>query len=224
MVSTDKHDRHQEATVKLGITSPVKAKILEYERLKLKPKAILVQLRKAGLEQPTTRQLSNYLRYHRGKTLGTTGVTLDQLQQWANQRSAIPEDDDQVFCGKFECVALPEKIFRIFITTKRLLGFTTRATHILADATYKLITQGFPVLTCGTTDKSKQFHPYGIAVTTNEKQEDFAFLFTAIFETARRIGLAPIVPTLLVADSAESITNGFNSAFPGVEAKVSSQA
>ena len=178
---------------------------------------MLIQLRKAGLSQPTKRQLTNFLAYHRGKTLGTAGVTLDQLQNWARERSEIPADDDEVFCGKFECVALPQKTFRIFITTKRLLSFTTLTSHILADATYKLITQGFPVLTCGTTDKAKQFHPYGIAVTTNERQEDFAFLFTAIFETARRIGLDPVQPTLLIADSAESITNGFNSAFPDVQ-------
>ena len=38
---------------KLGIPDPVKVKILEYEKLKLKPKAILIQLRKAGLQQPT---------------------------------------------------------------------------------------------------------------------------------------------------------------------------
>ena len=108
---SDQRHRHGEVDpAKLGISSPVKAKIIEYDRLKLKPKAILVQLRKDGLKQPTTSQLNNFLSYHRGKTLGTTGVTLHQLQQWANERSEVPDDDDEVFCGKFECVALPSQL------------------------------------------------------------------------------------------------------------------
>jgi hypothetical protein len=45
--------------------------------------------------------------------------------------------------------------------------------RVLADATYKLVVEGFPILTIGTTDKSRQFHPFGYAMVYRERQEDF---------------------------------------------------
>jgi hypothetical protein len=55
----------------------------------------------------------------------------------------------------------------------------------LADATYKLTIEGYPILTCGTTDKEKIFHPFGIALCFSEKEDDFAFVFDAIKQAAK---------------------------------------
>ncbi len=60
--------------------------------------------------------------------------------------------------------------FRFFVTTKRLLFNATISNKSHADATYKLIWQGFPCLIIGTTDMIRQFHPYGFAVCSNEKE------------------------------------------------------
>jgi hypothetical protein len=79
----------------------------------------------------------------------------------------------------------------------------------MADATYKLTNEGYPVLTCGTTDKQKFFHPFGLALSINEKTEDFAFLFGAIKDAARVVHGIDYSPNILIADSAASITNGF---------------
>jgi hypothetical protein len=46
---------------------------------------------------------------------------------------------------------------------------------VIADATYNLVYEGFPSLTIGTRDQNKHFHHFGIAVSTNETQNDFAF-------------------------------------------------
>ncbi|CAF1092808.1 unnamed protein product, partial [Brachionus calyciflorus] len=44
--------------------------------------------------------------------------TLNELKKWCQDRSTIPQDEDQVFVGKFEYLALPKQEFRIFLTTK----------------------------------------------------------------------------------------------------------
>jgi hypothetical protein len=88
-----------------------------------------------------------------------------------------------------------------------------QAKHLLADATYKLTNEGYPVLTCGVTDKQRVFHPFGIALSFNEKSEDFAFLFGSIKEASRTLGI-DFEPTILIADSAPAITNGFKEVFP----------
>ena len=51
---------------------------------------------------------------------------------------------------------------------------------MISDATYKLVFEGFPVMTVGTVDKNKSFHPFGLAVCSDEQQDDFRFLFNSI--------------------------------------------
>lgn len=82
----------------------------------------------------------------------------------------------------------------------------------MADATYKLTFEGFPVLTVGTTDRHRAFHPFGIAITSDEQEADFAFMFKAIKDTCALIDV-DFKPTILVADNAAAITNGFASIF-----------
>ena len=76
-----------------------------------------------------------------------------------------------------------EKKFRIFCTTKKLLKIALKSSKIHADATYKLIWEGVPVLINGTTDMDRHFHPYGINVCSNEKTADFEFIFTSLLES-----------------------------------------
>ena len=80
---------------------------------------------------------------------------------------------------------------------------------MLADATYKLVVEGFPLLTIGTTDKSRQFHPFGYAMVFRERQEDFKFLFSAVKKAAEITMLIEYNPNLLIADNAPAISNGF---------------
>lgn len=71
-----------------------------------------------------------------------------------------------------------------------------------ADATYKLIWQGFPVLVCGTTDMGRHFHPFGVGVCVNERQEDFKFIFQTIKDSARRIFNTELNFEVLISDAA----------------------
>lgn len=101
----------------------------------------------------------------------------------------------------------------MFITTKRLISLATEAKHILADATYKLVYEGYPSLTIRTTDKNKNFHHFGIGITTNEKHEDYAFLFKALKYTVEAVEGVEYEPDTLIADNAHGITNGLLKVF-----------
>ena len=57
-----------------------------------------------------------------------------------------------------------------------------------ADATYKLIWQGNPVLIIGITDTKNQFHPILIAVCSNETHNDYHFIFSALNKGIQLIG------------------------------------
>ena len=87
---------------------------------------------------------------------------------------------------------------------------TNNTKHICADATYKLIQHGYPVLVVGTTDKDKKFHPFGVAMCCNETDDAFKFIFKSIKDCVQEIFQYDYQPTILVA---EAITNGFTSVF-----------
>ena len=67
--------------------------------------------------------------------------------------------------------------------------------RVLADATYKLVVEGFPILTIGTTDKSRQF---GYAMVYRERQEDFEFLFRAVKKAAELTTSKEYSPNVLM--------------------------
>ena len=57
---------------------------------------------------------------------------------------------------------------------------TKKNKHLCADATYKLIQHGYPILLVGTTDRDKVFHPFGIAMCSNETDEAFKCIFSQL--------------------------------------------
>ena len=81
---------------------------------------------------------------------------------------------------------------------------TRNATHICTDPTYKLVWQGYPVFMIGTTDRGCHYHPFGLAVCTEERKDDFNFVFSAL----KRLRPS-FTPGIVLADAAEAITNGF---------------
>lgn len=76
------------------------------------------------------------------------------------------------------------------------------------DASYKVTWQGYPILLVGTSDKNKVFHPFALAVSKNERTEDFEFIFRAVemFSNDWK-------PEVLLADASEAITAAFEKVF-----------
>lgn len=65
----------------------------------------------------------------------------------------------------------------------------------------------------GTTDYNKEYHPFGILITKTETEDDFEFMFRSIKDLVKAIYRVEYKPTILLADAAPAITNGFERVF-----------
>jgi hypothetical protein len=90
---------------------------------------------------------------------------------------------------------------------------------IHADATYKLVWQGFPVFVIGSTDKDKKFHPFCLGVATSEEKDDFKMLFDALKTNISSVFSCSLQPDVLVCDASKAIQNAFVEIF-GAEVTV----
>jgi hypothetical protein len=154
------------------------------------------------------------------------------LATWCDNNSSLPgpELPDEPFVANYEIFDLDDDdkkpdsyedgdLFRFFITTRRLIELSSKFETLLqTDGTYKLLWQGFPVLLLGSSDATRAFHTVGLAVVTQERHNDYAFLFKSIQIARNKLNLPPILESInLMADAAGAITNGFRSAgFTGV--------
>ncbi|CAF1133814.1 unnamed protein product [Brachionus calyciflorus] len=140
-------------------------------------------------------------------------MTVEDLRNWADSLKEIPDNHDQVFTVSEFKFDLKSINFHIFMTTRRLISFTRNANHIATDATYKLLWLNFPILLCGTTDANKAFHPFGMLITKNETENDFTFMFKTVRDLSLQLYQWQYSPTVLIADAAQAITNGFKNVF-----------
>ncbi|CAF4168170.1 unnamed protein product [Rotaria sordida] len=174
---------------------------------------------------PTLIQIKNYLVQYKKKKYGLHKISLGELEQWCEGNVEVPIDENKAFVVSYKILYDNEEYeddedieedgnkFRIFISSVRLLNIASMSSHFHADATYKLVWQGFPVLIVGTTDFNKAFHPFGLAVCSNEKTKDFEFIFNSIQVGMQKINKDLLKPTALISDAAGAIKNGFTNIF-----------
>jgi len=209
----DSHE-HENLQTSNRLSDELKAEIKTFYDLKIKPKTIFAKLREKGVQFKKA-QISNYISQLKQSLYGHTKISLGELEQWCIDHSTLPDDEDKAFVPNFyinyadDDEDEDEKEFRIFVTTKRLLRIAKKSSKIHADATYKLVWEGMPVLMIGTTDMDRHFHPFGIGVCTNERTADFAFIFKSIFQS---LGESITVDTL-VSDASDAIRNAFKQVF-----------
>ncbi|CAF1117015.1 unnamed protein product, partial [Brachionus calyciflorus] len=203
------HPQHERDQIDERITQRIK----ELESLGVIAQGIIQQLIRDGLQPPSKAKINNIIQSVRKTKKEIAQPSLSDLKRWCEQYNNIPEDENQVFVANFEYESFPIQIFRVFLTTRRLIHFSLDTKYILADATYKLTYGGFPALTGGTTDKSKKFHPFGLALCATENNLDFSFFFKSVEIAAFNVYGFKISPTILVADNAPAITKGFESVF-----------
>jgi hypothetical protein len=121
---------------------------------------------------PKKTDVNNYLSSLRKNKYGSHSISRGELEKSLIDNSKVPEDADDAYIVSYKIEYEEPTFFRFFMSSKTLLGLSINAKHIHADATYKLIWQGFPVLVVGTTDRQREFHTFGVAVCTNEQIED----------------------------------------------------
>lgn len=195
---------------KNALSDELKIKIEELWKLKLKPKMILEQIGGLPIQQPSARQLNNFLAQLNKDKFGSSTISLGEVESWCSANKDIPNDLDKPFVAGFEIVEEDGSIgnlFRYFVTTKRLLETATMSDKLHADATYKLIWQGFPVIVCGTTDLGRHFHHFGVSVCVNERQEDFAFVFKTLKTAVNSIYNFTLDFEVLISDAAGKNTS-----------------
>jgi hypothetical protein len=234
--SSHNHDEILTCQKKTGINQVTKDSIMrQLETGVQKPKTICANLANEILtnpeiEVPDDGQLLNFLQTLKGPN--DKKLSFGELIALLAQHAVIPENPDHPFLlyqvkidDEDEQKTFPEKqfdipiskeSFRFFVTTQRLLSIATGAKFIHADSTYKLIWNGFPVLICGTSDKNKVFHPFGLSVCTSEKEQDYQFMFECLHVGLEATNQPPLQrdgSIALIADAADAITNGFKAVF-----------
>ena len=233
LISDEQHI-HEPVIKRIGISEKVKELIsLYYKDGITLPGDILRKMHRENIEdQPTIKQLRNYLVQYKKKSFGTPSLSIPEVVELCKKHSTVPgiDEPNKVFVGKTFFLygdehpwpepdlpgakkKGPRPKMRILFTCRYLLEHVIRATHVAEDTTYKLTWQGFPVFMAGTTDANKSYHPFGLAICTEETHYDHKFFFTAIKEvTFNTLGFT-FVPTILLADAAPEITNEFTEAY-----------
>ncbi len=65
------------------------------------------------------------------------------------------------------------------------------------------------MLLVGSCDREKRFHPFEAAITTGKKGVDYKFVSDPLKHTVKKLYDRDLSPTILLADGAEAIHNGF---------------
>lgn len=93
-------------------------------------------------------------------------------------------DEDKIFVIAFDIRAkscnIEEQQLQIVLSTRRFLSTCKQSLMIQCDAIYKLTWQSYPMLSAGTIDCDRFFHPFLLVVTKGESRENFAFIFRSL--------------------------------------------
>lgn len=199
------------------ISGDLEAEIRSMADNNLKTKAILYRLVTKGFVPPSKSKLTTFLTKIRKEKFGAEKLNFGSLEKWLSEENAVPSGDNQPFVVSHAVHIdddVPENsLIRLFVSTKLLLRQAADSTNLHTDATYKLVWQGFPVLQIGMTDSDRKFHPFGLAMCTNERADDFEFLFRALKDGVHQVAGNELEPKVLMSDAAHSIHNGFKRVF-----------
>jgi hypothetical protein len=88
-----------------GISKKIKLVINDlYDSGVIKPQLIMYELRRRAVDEPTLKQLENYLRVYKCKKHGKTEISYYDLDMWCSKRTKIPDDLHEVFVIGYEII------------------------------------------------------------------------------------------------------------------------
>lgn len=179
-----------------------------------KRKAISMALVMQGFQAPSQTKLQSLIKKLKAELTDRTPLHLGTLAKWLSDKSNVPEDETEPFVLSYEIdenESNPK--FRFFVTNKTLLNSAIGTLNVHCDATHKIVWENYPVLIVGTSDLHKKFHPFGVAVCTNETTADFEFVFNSLKTGLKEIFDIDYRPKYLISDATRSIHNGFRNVF-----------
>ena len=86
-------------------------------------------LRKDGVVE-SIGKIRNFVKRSRAKQNGPSKFSLQDLVDWANQHKEIPADDNKPFVTAYNFTTLPERDFKVLLTTKRLIHYANNVSTI----------------------------------------------------------------------------------------------
>ena len=104
------------------------------------------------------KQIESYLRKVREEKLGPAAVSFREINEWCEERQALPEGDHDVYVVMHK-VDQQLGLIRVVMSTKALQRVGARSEVLHVDATCKVTWNGFPALVAGVTDGARQFSP-----------------------------------------------------------------
>lgn len=106
------------------------------------------------------------------------------------------------------------------MSTLRCLEHAANYSNIVADGTYKLNWEDYPIIVVGMLDRMQHFHLLAMCVSTNQRETDYTFVFDSIKNAVTKYCDRAMAPKVLVSDYAYAIRNAFYGVFPSAEKNV----
>jgi hypothetical protein len=97
-----------------------------------------------GLTVPKLQQIQNFVSRQKAKNGDSLPLTLHELQEFCTLNSAEPADQTTSFIVRFDILSAEQ--FIIVWSSKKLLQMQKESPVICVDATYKILSFGYPIL------------------------------------------------------------------------------
>lgn len=187
----------------------------------MKPKLIQKHLLRTITDEPipNVAQIRRILNEQVEKYVPPT-ISYGQLHEWCKQQEKFPQDIDEPFVLGHFFENAPEESFAFVVSTRRLLENAVGRQNASSDGTYKIMWQGFPLITIGFLDRLKHYHILAICVTARERKTEYVFAFRTIKNAVKEHTNGEFNPTVLISDAAPAIRNAFYEVFESAKQNV----
>lgn len=130
------------------------------------------------------RQLKNYLSRYKKKRYGEIFASIEDLLNWCETHSQIPESDAEPFVVEHEILKQSDaqgSLVRILITTKILLTELEKSQiwHVTEAKSFRS-NSGLSTIFIGLAAPDQRIKPVAVALMSSALREDYLFLFRTI--------------------------------------------
>lgn len=213
-VSTFIHDHTELKLKKVEFSQAMRRETFTMKmQFNMRPKLIVKHLERRFPNEhlPSVAQVRAILREERRIEIPPT-VSYGQLIEWCKALSKTPADKDQGFVLDHFYDGV-DNSFAFVLSTLRLLKNAANQSNICADGTYKVVWQHFPMIIVGFVDRQNHFHVIAVCVTSNERTNEYRFVFRTIKKAIETHTNTIFEPNVLISDAAPAIRNGFYDTF-----------